>query len=53
MIEDHQIYLSNRSRYVACMHEIANILKTTLSQIEEIYYQHILFPKLQEYHASL
>ena len=40
------------SRYTTCFTEIIKVLKSTLSQIENIYYRHILFPKLQEYYAT-
>lgn len=32
--------------HVTCLTEIMEVLKTTLSKIEDIYYRHILFPKL-------
>jgi hypothetical protein len=45
---DDQAYLSNNSRYITCLTEIMEVLRTTLSKIEDIYYRHILFPKLSQ-----
>lgn len=52
IIDDEQLSLIQSSRYVTCFTEIMKVLKSTLSQIEDIYYKHILFPKLQEIYAS-
>lgn len=47
IIDDEQIYLIHTSKYMDCFSELADVLKSTLSKIEDIYYRHILFPKLQ------
>jgi hypothetical protein len=52
MLDDNQMYLLNDSRYFTCLTEIMDVLKTTLSKIEDIYYRHILFPKLVQITAK-
>ena len=47
MVDDNQVYLINNSKYVTCLSEIIEVLATTLTRIEDIYYKYILFPKLQ------
>ena len=41
--DDQFIYSSN---YLKCVQEIFNILMTTFSKIERIYYKYVLYPKL-------
>jgi hypothetical protein len=46
LIDEEQIYVLKNS---SALTEIIDVLKSTLCKIEDIYYRHILFPKLQEF----
>lgn len=41
--DEHLIYSSN---YFQCLQELFNVLMSTFSKIENIYYKYILYPKL-------
>ncbi len=44
ILNDEQfIYSSN---YFKCVQEVFNVLMTTFSKIEQIYYRYVLYPKL-------
>jgi hypothetical protein len=47
MLNDNFLYFYNKSNYIEFLNELYNILITTLSKIEKIYYKYFLFPKLQ------
>lgn len=52
IISDNVVFSIKKNEYIICVNLLYGILADTLKKIEDVYYNYILLPKLQNYNKS-